>query len=101
MVLIGGIWGASCLEDGDGLLFPQVTGSRRCTVINNKVHAWMRGIVGGDKQYRNWRQTISTLLEGAGVSRDRARHLVGHAPVDVHSRHYLKTRAPIWLGRSG
>jgi len=40
--------------------------------------------------FYSWRHSVCNQLEHVpGVSRDLARHIVGHAPVDVHSRHYL------------
>lgn len=47
------------------------------------------GQVEGHKQFKSWRTRFCSLLENLTTA-DRARYLAGHAPRDVHSRHYLE-----------
>ena len=80
----------------DGPLFPGV----HTTVVSNKANALIRrrGIVDPAKSHYSWRHTVCSALENVvvdspkgpvKVGRDLARYIVGHAPIDVHAKHYL------------
>lgn len=71
-----------------GPLFPATADNASHTLAK-----FIRGLgdkVAAGKTAYCWRHTVCTALERVpGVSADLARHIVGHAPRDVHARNYL------------
>jgi len=76
-----------------GPLFPGVNATQASAALMRFIRGL--GIVDSGSVFYSWRHSVCNQLEKVpAVSRDLARHIVGHAPIDVHSRLYLHPSIP-------
>jgi hypothetical protein len=68
-----------------------VDAAKACDLLNANIRGLK--IEGRDNVFYGWRHDFVSQLEDLTTA-DRARYLAGHAPRDIHARHYLHHELP-------